>query len=464
MATEGATVQKTTRHWIVVAGALLVMVAASVPLSGLSFFHPYIFAAMADVPKPTILLYFTLLMFSIVGSMMFLGGPLLTRLNPKIMMVIGSVIVAGALGIFYIARTPAMLYLAGIVLGIGYGLSYQLIPIVWVNNWFVARKGLVVGIVTGGTGIGGMAWSFVVPALGGLPGEGVNGNPDSFRTGYLVMAAVVLLLTFFAVFSLIVNKPSDVGLAPYGAAEARAAAATAALSGKPIPGFTFQQAIRNMWVWVIFAMSLLLGIVHASAQIMAPYLVPRITAAPPDGLGQPLSFFSLLMMTWTLGLIFLKPTLGVLNDKLGVLWAMVITLGLQAVFFALFLPNYASLGLFLPFVGMIFMSAGMSNGTVQPPLLIAGAVGPKSFAKIWSVIGTAYTLGMAVGAPIWGTFYDPVTNSYTTGFYLAPIAIAIIILGSVTAMNAGKRQHMKLYEAELAQWEATRQEPAGITA
>lgn len=455
MATGGVPAQTTTRHWIVVTGAVLVMIAASVPLSGLSFFHPYIFAAMADVPKPTILLYFTLLMFSIVGSMMFLGGPLLSKLNPKIMMVIGSAIVAGALGIFYVATTPFMLYVAGVVLGLGYGFSYQLIPIVWVNNWFVARKGLVVGIVTGGTGIGGMAWSFMVPAVGGLPGEGINGNPESFRVGYLIMAAVVLVLTIAAVFSLVVNKPADVGLAPYGAAEARTAATTAALSTKPVPGFTFAQAMRNKWVWVIFAMSLLLGIVHAAAQIMAPYLVPRVTEAPPDGLGQPLSFYSLLMMTWTLGLIFLKPLLGILNDKLGVMWAMVITLSLQAAFFGLFLPNYASLGLILPFLGMVFMSAGMSNGTVQPPLLIAGAVGPKAFAKVWSVIGTAWTLGMAIGAPIWGAFYNPETNSYTTGFYLAPVAIAIIITGSVTAMNAGKRQHLKQYEAELAEWEAS---------
>lgn len=444
-------------------GAVLVMIAASVPLSGLSFFHPYIFAAMADVPKATILLYFTLLMFSIVASMMLIGGPLITKVNPKIMMIAGSVVVAGALLIFSVARTPTMLYVAGVVLGLGYGISYQLIPIVWVNNWFVAKKGLVVGIVTGGTGIGGMAWSFLVPALGGLPGEGVGGDPEAFRRGYLFMAGIVLLLTILSTLLLIVNRPSDVGLAPYGAADARAAAVAASLASKPIPGFTFAQAVRNTWVWVIFGMALLLGIVHASAQIMAPYLVPRITAAPPDGLGQPLSFYSLLMMTWTLGLIFLKPLLGVLNDKLGVLWAMVLTLSLQAVFFAFFLPNYASLGLILPFIGMIFMSAGMSNGTVQPPLLIAGAVGPKAFAKVWSVIGTAYTLGMAVGAPIWGLFYNPETNSYTLGFYLAPVAIAIIIVGSVVAMNAGKRQHMKLYEAELAEWQAN-QAPVAVTA
>ena len=54
----------------------------------------------------------------------------------------------------------------------------------------------------------------------------------------------------------------------------------------------------------------MLGIVHAAAQIMAPYLTMRVTTAPPDG---------------------------------------IITLSLQAIFFAFFLPNFASLGSVLPF-------------------------------------------------------------------------------------------------------------------
>lgn len=165
-------------------------------------------------------------------------------------------------------------------------------------------------------------------------------------------------------------------------------------------------------------MSMMLGIVHAAAQIMAPYLTMRVTTAPPDGLGGALGFYSLLMMTWTLGLVIIKPTLGVLNDKFGIMWAMIITLSLQAIFFAFFLPNFASLGTVLPFVGM------------------------------------------AVGAPIWGLFYDPPTKSYTVGFMLAPVALVIFVVGSVIGMNAGKRRHMALYEEELAAWEASQRSAA----
>ena len=451
-------VQKHTRHWLVVVGALICMIAASVPLSGLSFANPYIFARMGpgseqNVPQGAILLYFTLVMFSIVASMMLIGGPLLPKVGTKWLMVVGSCVVAAGLVLFWLATTPTLLYVAGVVLGIGYGFSYQLVPVVWVNNWFATRKGLVLGLVTGGTGIGGITWSFLVPAIGGNPALRATFDVDAYRTAYLVMAVVVLALTIPATLLLVVERPSQVGLLPYGAPAPGSRLQDAAALTRPVPGFTFGQAMRSPWLWMVFAASLLLGVVHASAQIMAPYLTNQWTAPMPTGMGQPLAMYSTAMMIWTLGLLALKPVLGVLNDRFGVLVAMSITLGMQAVFL-FFLPSYASagnaIGVWLPLLSMVFMSAGMSNGTVQPPLLAAGAVGQRQFGKIWSVVGSAYILGSAVGAPIWGLFYQPATKSYTTGVMLAPIALALVVTLGVMGMKGGRAQHLRLHERELA--------------
>lgn len=103
---------------------------------------------------------------------------------------------------------------------------------------------------------------------------------------------------------------------------------------------------------------------------------------------------------------------------------------------------------------MLTMSAGMSTGTVEPPLITATAMGPRDFGKIWAIAGSAYTLGMAVGAPIWGLFYDPATKSYERGFMLAPIALAVVVVGSVIGMNAGRPQHQAMHARDLAAWEA----------
>lgn len=280
---------------------------------------------------------------------------------------------------------------------------------------------------------------------------------DAYLFGYLVMAIVVVALTIPATLFLVTERPSQLGLTPLGAADPGSATVpSAAELTKPVPGFTFPQAMRSPWLWMVFAGSVLLGIVHAAAQIMAPYLTGQWTSPAPAGMGQQVAMYSTAMMIWTLGLLVLKPVLGVLNDKFGVLVAMTLTLGLQAAFF-FFLPSYAAagnaVGFWLPLISMLFMSAGMSNGTVQPPLLTAHAVGQKAFGKIWSIVGSAYVLGMAVGAPIWGLFYNPATKSYGTGFMLAPFALAAVVVLSVIGMNRGKAQYMRLYEDELAAFE-----------
>lgn len=434
------------------AGATLSMMVGSITLSGVTFYHPYLFAVLgAEGATPAqILLYITVLMLAIVASMMFIGGPLLPRVGARTLMIVGAVIVAGALALFSVANSLTMLYVSAAVMGLGYGASFQLVPMVWVNNWFATRKGLVVGIVTGGTGIGGVLWSIIVPALGGTPGPTNYG----YRAAYLVMAAIVLAVTLVAVFVLATpEKPAQAGMLPLGAAPRMGSDASPGDDARPVVGLTFAQALRSPWLWLIFACTVLLGIVHGAAQIMAPYLTMRATAEPPVGLGQPLAYYSLLMSVWTIGLIFVKPALGILNDKIGVIGAMAIALALQAVFF-LFMPHFASFGTVVPIVMMLLMSSGMATGTVEPPLLTSQAMGLREFGKIWSVTGSAYTLGVAFGAPIWGTFYEPATKSYTTGFLLAPIALAIVLVGAIIGTRAGRRQCLAQHAKELATWEA----------
>lgn len=64
--------------------------------------------------------------------------------------------------------------------------------------------------------------------------------------------------------------------------------------------------------------------------------------------------------------------------------------------------------------------------------------------------GSAYTLGSALGAPVWGLFYDPATKSYPVGFALAPFALALVVVLGVVGMNRGRAQHLKLFETEMA--------------
>ncbi len=435
----------TAWHWRVAIGGLLVMIGGSITLSGASFFHPYVINDLFQGAQASFLLYYTITLIAIVASMMVLGKPMLAKLGPKKMMYVGIAIVAVALVGFSMSTANVItFYLSGALLGIGYGISFQLIPVIWVNNWFVAQKGTALGVVMGGTGVGGMFWAVAIPAVSASMG---------WRTAYLMAAAIVVVFPTIGTMFFIKNTPGEVGLTALGADPELARHAAA--DPDEIPGYTYAEALRSPWVWLVLVAILVLGITHAGAQVLAIYMqsTHAIYSDPTLPLrSQPPSetaFFSSLMLTWTLGLLIFKPLLGVLNDKLGVLGAMLLTLGMQSV--ALYYigmwgdAGFNAVALIM-FSSMIFMAAGMSNGTVQPPLLVAGGVGNRAFGQIWSFFGGGYLIGMAIGTPLWGMLKD-VTGSYAPGFKLAWIGLIGFAVLSFWAMKMGQKDYMRRFEA-----------------
>lgn len=180
MTSSGADQQNTARHWGVAAGAFVVMIGASILLSGLSIFTAPIISDMyylkdeagqvvlrtlpngAQVPtevnggQAAFLLYFTIMTFAIVIPLMTFAGPLLAKYGARTMLIVGGVVMSIGLALFALSTGNLMFYLAGAIIGVGYGMSVALIPPSLVNTWFVAKRGLVLGIVLAGTGVGGL--------------------------------------------------------------------------------------------------------------------------------------------------------------------------------------------------------------------------------------------------------------------------------------------------------------------
>ncbi|WP_432557585.1 MFS transporter [Granulicoccus sp. GXG6511] len=434
--------QSTVRHWVVVIGTTLVMVAASVVLSGLSLVTAPVVANLytADDGRTPInggaaafLIYFSLMTAAIVVPLMFFSGRLLAKYGARVMLVVGGIVIAAGLAVFAVSTNSAMFYAAGIIMGLGYGASLALIPPALVTAWFVAKKGLVLGIVLAGTGVGGFLWSFILPPL-------MAQAPDAWRTAVWLMAGALLALVILPALLLIKNKPGDVGLVPYGMAEGAAGPARPDPNAV-LPGLTYQQAIRSAAFWIAAAGFFLFGVAVAVTQVLsivfksAAYENPidRATWTP-----QQISFYSTLFMVWTIALVFWKPILGILNDKIGLIGMMLVTLALMVA--ALFyMPSmlYGS-NTALMFAAMVGMSAGISNATVTPPLVMAAAVGPRDFGRVFALAVALYYAGNAIGAPLWGFLGN--LGQYALGMRLAPILVGLFILASVAAVRMGKAQ------------------------
>src|SRR5271169_5631136 len=122
-----------------------------------------------------------------------------------------------------VALTPLMtqpwqlVLLWGVVVGTGSGATALVLGATVVARWFAARRGLVIGVLTASTATGQLIF---LPALASLV------ENYGWRTVSLTVAgAAVALLPIVAV--LMRDRPQDVGLAPYGAADNRQPVAVA---------------------------------------------------------------------------------------------------------------------------------------------------------------------------------------------------------------------------------------------
>lgn len=404
-----------TTHVLVAVGSFFVMAANAIPLSVLSIFTPFITLDLG-FKTGSFQVYYTLLAVATAVGMP-ISGKLMGRLKARKLLLIGGVI--STIGLLGVAASHRLwhFYVMGTVLGLGVGLGCMFVPVVLVNTWFVARRGMVMGIVLAGTGVGGAAMSFLMPFI-------IQSEALGWRPAMVTLAVIMGVFTIVPTLFLIKNEPKDMGLTPYGGElpkDAKVSEDTGA------PGMTFAQALRSPWFYLFYLMIVLLGIVIAIVQSLSVHL---------DQIH--LSFYiGMLMMVVTLGLVFWKIILGTLVDVIGVRWAMISTLALCAVAFALMTVVTNPWVLMLLMVGV---AAGTANGTVIPPLAGAITFGQKDFPSIWGLGATAFSVGTALGTPLWG-FVKDLSGSLNLAFASLPVLIAITVLGLLVAMNRGQASY-----------------------
>jgi sugar phosphate permease len=115
---------------------------------------------------------------------------------------------AVAFGLTAFVREPWQLVLLwGVCVGIGTGLTANVLAATVATRWFVKGRGVVVGLLTAGVSTGQLVF---LPLLANI--EALHG----WRTVVYVVAACALAVAVPAVL-LLRDRPSDLGLPPYGA-------------------------------------------------------------------------------------------------------------------------------------------------------------------------------------------------------------------------------------------------------
>ena len=139
-----------------------------------------------------------------------LFGILVNKYGPKYTIVVGNAIAALGLAGVFLAQEVWHLYFFYIITGVGGGFGGYIASTAVVNNWFIRRRSLALGIFQSFAGLGGFVFPPVTTALIAAL---------DWRVSWLVLAGLILVVpVFIGGAFLIRNKPEDMGLLPDGMA------------------------------------------------------------------------------------------------------------------------------------------------------------------------------------------------------------------------------------------------------
>ncbi|MHA7628521.1 MFS transporter [Corallococcus sp. M7] len=147
-----------------------------------------------------------LVLYGLVGPF---AAALMQKFGIRRTTLVSLCIIAMGVALTNFIRAPWQLLLFwGVLVGLGTGTTAMVLGATVVQRWFVARRGLVMGVLTASTATGQLVF---LPLLAMLV-EHHGWRVVSFTVAGVV-ACVIPLVAW-----LVRDRPSDVGLKPYGAA------------------------------------------------------------------------------------------------------------------------------------------------------------------------------------------------------------------------------------------------------
>lgn len=421
-------------HKRVAVGAALSEIGFAITMTGLSFFTPAVLSEYPQWSSSSFLVYYAIYGLASALSMP-LAAQLIEKLKAQGLMVVGGALAAAGLALFSFSNALWMFYAAGLITGLGVGLSVQYVPIVVVNRWFVEKRGTVLGAVLAGSGLGGVLLGLTVPTLMSVLG---------WRGAMLSLAALMAAATLLPGLFMIRNNPEDEGFQPYGAPPADKLMTTAKDSFEP--GLPQEQALKSPWFYLLLVSLAMFGITYGLTQHVVNYLVNE-----PWGVAVSPQTASSVVVLATVLLIPYKPLLGWLVDKLGLERTLVLTLAVASIGIVIFAFARTP---WMFFASMVLIAFGLANGTVTPPLIGERAFGQRDFSKLWGILGMAYPIGLSAGASLWGLIPD-FTGTYFWGFIAVPFVTAAFVIGFLIVIRKGRQmwvgEALEVLEQEVEQ-------------
>ena len=316
----------------------------------------------------------------------------------RVMLLAAGTLGVGTILASFVAHLWQLYASAGVLMAVGAGgLSMATISTI-AARWFVARRGLILGILGGAMSAGQM---LVVPL------SMVIIHLYGWRSSFLWLGVGVLLVALPLILAFVRDDPKDMGLEPYGKGTPAGKAFGGATDERRVP---VSEALGVPAFWLLAITFFVCG--YTSNGLVLTHLIPH---AAEHG-------FSEMHAAQALGLMGAMNIVGTvlsgwICDRFGRKGPLAFYYGVRglSLIFLLYVWNVPSLHIFAAIFGLNYIS------TVPPTTtMTANIFGRLSVGALSGWIFFSHQVGSAIGAWAGGAIFD-ITGSYSWAFLSAAV-------------------------------------------
>lgn len=324
-----------------------------------------------------------------------------------------TIITVGLLASLAMTQAWHLIALWGFVVGFGTGMTAMVLGATVATRWFVAHRGLVVGILAASVATGQLIF---------LPVMAYLTEAFGWRAAMGTMC-VMLAIAAVAVLLFMSDRPSDLGLRPVGDdGTAPVPAAPPATSIVSAAFTALRDASKTRVFWILFGTFFVCG--ASTNGLVQTHFIPMCADFE-------ISTTMSASLLAAMGIFDFVGTIasGWLSDRYNNRWLLFWYYGLRGLSLV-FLPftdfSFYGLSLFAVFYGLDWIA------TVPPTIkLTAKHFGPERAAMVFGWIFVGHQLGSATaafGAGLMRTLYESYLPAFFVAGILCLIAAAVMML------------------------------------
>lgn len=351
------------------------------------------------------------------------SGYLFQKFGYKKSAIASLILITVSLVITATCRTLWGFCFSKILMGMGYGVCFTAGAVRIVKDWFFKHQGLVVGLVSMSSGLGGSLLTIILTEL--IADYG-------WRMANMITAAVMAVITLS--YLLLRDRPDEMGLRPFGFGQLPKNKKKARQEDHSWAGFSFQELLRHPLFYVMCAATLTTCVMlYLTSGVVIPHFQDQ-GFSPADAA----MYQSVYMLAVAVG----KLLCGALCDKIGpkpiTIACMVCAAAGQWILGVTADPA-------LSYVGILLFAIGLCMSSIMIPLLAAPLFGYQACLSVNGIFLAMASLATIFSSPISNLFYDKI------GSYSPVFRVAAIVNGGLIAvyflMFAMAKREKALFEA-----------------